>query len=75
VLYTTLSPCLMCSGTSLLYKIPKIVIGENATFIGAEDWLRSQGVELELLQDAECIELMRGFILRSPELWHEDIAL
>ncbi len=75
VLYTTLSPCPMCSGTSLLYKIPKIVIAENVTFLGAEDWLRSQGVELEILQDEECIEMMRTFIARRPELWHEDIAV
>jgi cytosine/creatinine deaminase len=75
VLYTTLSPCPMCSGTSLLYKIPKIIIGENRTFLGAEDWLRSQGVELEIVQDEECIEMMRKFILERPELWNEDIAV
>jgi cytosine deaminase len=75
VLYTTLSPCPMCSGTSLLYKIPKIVIGENVTFLGAEDWLRSQGVELSVLQDEECIQLMRDFIAAKPELWNEDIAV
>jgi cytosine deaminase len=75
VLYTTLSPCPMCSGTSLLYKIPKIVIGENVTFLGAEDWLRSQGVELAVLQDEECIQLMRDFIAAKPELWNEDIAV
>jgi cytosine deaminase len=75
VLYTTLSPCPMCSGTSLLYKIPKIVIGENVTFLGAEDWLRSQGVELTVLQDEECIQLMRNFIAARPELWNEDIAV
>lgn len=75
VLYTTLSPCPMCSGTSLLYKIPKIVIGENVTFLGAEDWLRSQGVELTVLQDEECIRLMRDFIAAKPELWNEDIAV
>ena len=62
ILYTTLSPCPMCSGTSLLYKIPKIVIGENVTFLGAEDWLRSQGVELNVVQDEECIAMMRKFI-------------
>ena len=75
VLYTTLSPCPMCSGTSLLYKIPKIVIGENVTFQGAEDWLRSQGVELEVLQNQECIGLMKQFIADRPELWNEDIAV
>jgi cytosine deaminase len=75
VLYTTLSPCPMCSGTSLLYKIPKIVIAENVTFMGAEEWLRSQGVELTVLQDEECIAMMRNFIQAKPELWHEDIAV
>jgi Cytosine/adenosine deaminases len=75
VLYTTLSPCPMCSGTSLLYKIPKIVIAENVTFVGAEDWLRSQGVELEVIQDEECIEMMRKFTAERPELWNEDIAV
>lgn len=74
VLYTTLSPCPMCSGTSLLYKIPKIVIGENVTFRGAEDWLRSEGVELVVLNDAECITLMQDFIKSNPDLWNEDIA-
>ncbi|MGY6213586.1 nucleoside deaminase [Methylolobus aquaticus] len=75
VLYTTLSPCPMCSGAALLYRIPKIVIGENRTFLGAEDWLRSQNVELDVLQDAECIQLMREFIERAPALWHEDIGV
>jgi cytosine deaminase len=75
VLYTTLSPCPMCSGTSLLYKIPKIVIGENVTFLGAEDWLRSQGVELNVVQDDECIAMMQKFISDRPELWNEDIAV
>ena len=75
VLYTTLSPCPMCSGTSLLYKIPRIVIGENQTFLGAEDWLRSQGVQLDVVQDEECIEMMRKFIAEHPELWNEDIAI
>lgn len=73
-LYTTLSPCPMCSGTSLLYKIPKIVIAENVTFLGAEDWLRQSGVELQILQDPECIQLMRDFIAAHPVLWNEDIA-
>lgn len=75
VLYTTLSPCPMCSGTSLLYKIPRIVIGENVTFQGAEEWLRREGVELEIVQDEECIALMRDFIATRPELWNEDIAV
>ncbi len=74
VLYTTLSPCPMCSGTSLLYKIPKILIAENTTFLGAEDWLRSQGVELQVLGDEECVAMMRAFIADRPELWNEDIA-
>lgn len=73
-LYTTLSPCPMCSGTSILYGIPKIVIGENKTFKGAEDHLRSQGVELEILQDPECIAMMESFIRENPELWFEDIG-
>ncbi len=75
VLYTTLSPCPMCSGASLLYKIPRIVIGENVTFQGAEEWLRREGVELEIVQDEECIALMRDFIAARPELWNEDIAV
>jgi cytosine deaminase len=75
VLYTTLSPCPMCSGTSLLYKIPKIIIGENVTFMGGEEWLRGQGVELVVLQDEECIAMMRDFIAAKPELWNEDIAV
>ena len=74
VLYTTLSPCPMCSGTALLYKIPKIVIAENVTFLGAEDWLRHSGVELQILQDPECIHLMQDFIAAHPVLWNEDIA-
>jgi cytosine/creatinine deaminase len=75
VLYMTLSPCPMCSGTALLYKIPKIVIDENQTFLGAEDWLRTQGVQLDIVQDEECIEIMRKFIAERPELWNEDIAV
>ncbi|HUU98115.1 MAG TPA: nucleoside deaminase [Phycisphaerae bacterium] len=74
VLYSTLSPCDMCSGTVLLYKIPKVVIGENQTFRGPEDYLRSRGVELEVLNDPECIRLMREFIQATPELWDEDIG-
>ncbi|MNP11202.1 tRNA-specific adenosine deaminase [compost metagenome] len=74
VLYTTLSPCSMCSGAILLYGIPKVVIGENRTFLGEEELLRSRGVELEVRQDAECVKLMEDFIAARPELWNEDIG-
>ncbi|MBI1862170.1 MAG: nucleoside deaminase [Deltaproteobacteria bacterium] len=74
VLYSTLSPCDMCSGTALLYKIPRIVIGENRSFQGPEDYVKSRGVELTIVDDSRCIELMRVFIVRSPELWNEDIG-
>lgn len=74
-LYSTLSPCDMCSGTSLLYKIPRIVIGENRTFQGPEDYLRSRGVELEIADDPTCIELMQSFIAENPNLWFEDIGV
>jgi creatinine deaminase len=74
VLYTTLSPCAMCSGAILLYGIPRVVIGENVTFMGEEDLLRSRGVAVELLQDSTCIALMREFIAQYPALWHEDIG-
>lgn len=73
-LYSTLSPCDMCSGTALLYRIPRIVIGENVNFRGPEDYLRSRGIELTLLNDPECIALMREFIARQPQLWNEDIG-
>ncbi|HUH40935.1 MAG TPA: nucleoside deaminase [Castellaniella sp.] len=75
VLYTTLSPCIMCSGTILLYGIPRVVIGENQTFMGQEDLLRSHGVEVEVLQDAECLRMMREFIAAHPSLWNEDIGV
>jgi cytosine deaminase len=75
VLYSTLSPCDMCSGTALLYKIPKVVIGENRTFQGPEDYVRSRGVELVILDDPECIRLMEEFIAARPELWNEDIGV
>ncbi len=75
VIYTTLSPCSMCSGAILLYGIPKVVIGENQNFLGAEDWLEDNGVEILVLQDRECIELMNNFIRDFPRLWHEDIGL
>jgi cytosine deaminase len=65
----------MCSGAALLYQIPKIVIGENLTFRGPEDYVRSHGVELEVRQDLECIELMRAFIAAHPELWNEDVGM
>jgi cytosine deaminase len=74
-LYSTLSPCPMCSGAALLYKIPRIVIGENVTFQGPEDYVRSQGVRIEVRQDPACIQLMREFIAAKPELWNEDIAV
>lgn len=74
ILYSTLSPCDMCSGTALLYNIPRVVIGENRTFRGPEDYVRSRGVELTILDNAECIELMREFIAAHPELWNEDIG-
>ena len=73
-LYSTLSPCDMCSGTALLYKIPRIVIGENETFRGPEQYLRSRGVELTVINDAECITMMREFITARPDLWNEDIG-
>lgn len=75
VLYTTLSPCAMCSGAILLYGIPRVVIGENVTFLGEEELLRSRGVALEVRQDARCIELMRRFIAEHPQLWNEDIGV
>lgn len=74
VLYTTLSPCAMCSGAILLYGIPAVVVGENRSFTGEEDWLRSRGVALSVLQDLECIALMRDFIAAHPALWNEDIG-
>ena len=74
VLYSTLSPCDMCSGAVLLYGIPKVVIGENKTFQGPEQYLRSKGVELEILDDQECLQLMREFIATNPALWNEDIG-
>jgi cytosine deaminase len=75
VLYTTLSPCPMCSGAILLYGIPRVVIGENQTFAGEEELLRSRGVALDVLQDATCIQMMSSFIRAHPELWNEDIGL
>lgn len=75
VLYTTLSPCPMCSGAILLYGIPKVVIGENRTFMGEEELLRSRGVQVEVLQNQDCIALMEQFIAEKPELWNEDIGV
>ena len=75
VLYTTLSPCAMCSGAILLYGIPKVVIGENRTFMGEESLLRSRGVEVEALQEGACIDMMRAFIASKPALWNEDIGV
>jgi creatinine deaminase len=74
VLYTTLSPCPMCSGAILLYGIPKVVVGENRTFVGEEELLRSRGVRVEVVDDPECIELMQRFIAEKPGLWNEDIG-
>ena len=73
-LYSTLSPCDMCSGTVLLYGIKKVVIGENRTFKGPEDYVRSRGVELDLRDDTQCIQLMQDFIAQQPALWNEDIG-
>ena len=72
VLYSTLSPCDMCSGAVLLYKIPQVIVGENRTFHGPEEYLSSRGVQLQILQDPECIRLMREFIAARPQLWNED---
>jgi creatinine deaminase len=75
VLYTTLSPCAMCSGAILLYGIPRVIVGENQTFLGEESLLRSRGVTVEVVQDERCIRLMRAFIEQHPELWNEDIGV
>ncbi len=75
VLYTTLSPCPMCSGTILLYGIPKVVIGENRTFRGEEELLRSRGVGVEVADNPECVQLMEQFIAEKPDLWNEDIGV
>lgn len=73
-LYTTLSPCPMCTGAILLYGIPKVIIGENSTYLGAEDLLRANGVEVIILNDRECISMMKNFIAANPDLWNEDIG-
>ncbi|MBP8184505.1 MAG: nucleoside deaminase [Pseudomonas sp.] len=74
VLYTTLSPCAMCSGAILLYGIGRVVVGENQTFMGEEAWLRGRGVQVEVAQDECCVSLMRNFIAHQPQLWNEDIG-
>jgi len=74
-LYTTLSPCAMCSGAIVLYGIPLVVVGENITFMGEEEWLKSRGVKLDVVQDGECTALMREFIDTHPKLWNEDIGV
>lgn len=73
-LVSTLSPCIMCAGTSLLYRIPRVIIGENQNFLGAEDLFRQRGVEIVVVNDAECIQLMHDFIRDHPDLWNEDIG-
>jgi len=75
VLYTTLSPCPMCSGAIVLYGIPKVIIGENRTFMGEEEWLKSRGVSIDVMQDESCIRMMTDFIAEKPELWNEDIGV
>ncbi len=75
IIYSTLSPCPMCAGAIVLYKIPRVIIGENRTFMGAEDYMRSQGIHIEILDDPRCIDLMRAFIAAQPKLWQEDIGI
>ena len=74
-IYSTLSPCPMCSGAILLYGIPRVIVGENVTFKGPEDYVRSQGVNVQIVQNEECIRMMREFIAARPELWNEDIGV
>lgn len=73
-IYTTLSPCSMCSGAIALYGIPRVVVGENVTFMGEEEWLRGKGVTIDVVNDARCVDMMRGFIAAHPQLWNEDIG-
>jgi cytosine deaminase len=75
VIYTTLSPCSMCSGAILLYSIPRVIVGENRTFLGEEELLRARGVEVEVRDDARCVELMKRFIRERPDVWNEDIGV
>jgi cytosine/creatinine deaminase len=74
-LASTLSPCAMCSGTAILHRIPRIIIGENRSFLGREDWLRAEGIQLIIADDPACIELMETFIRDHPDLWNEDIGI
>jgi cytosine deaminase len=74
-IYSTLSPCPMCSGAIVLYKIPRVIVGENRTFLGAEEYMRANGIDVEVLQDSECIEMMAEFIRKNPQLWNEDIGV
>ena len=74
-IYSTLSPCPMCSGAIVLYKIPRVVVGENRTFQGAEDYMRGNGIQVEVVDDQECIRLMTDFIRANPQLWNEDIGV
>jgi len=74
-LYSTLSPCPMCSGAIILYKIPRVIVGENVTFRGDEDYMRGAGVQVEIVQDRECIQMMSDFVRANPELWNEDIGV
>lgn len=74
-LVSTLSPCIMCTGTSLLYRIPRVLVGENKNFLGAEDLFRDRGVELVLMNDEKCIALMKRFVKEKPDLWNEDIGI
>jgi cytosine deaminase len=73
-LYTTLSPCAMCSGAIVLYRIPRVVAGENHSFMGEEGWLRNHGITVEVVEDEDCIALMKEFMQAHPELWNEDIG-
>ena len=75
IIYTTLSPCAMCSGAIVLYGIPHVIVGENVTFMGEEEWLRARGVRVEVVQDPRCVAMMKAFIATHPELWNEDIGL
>ncbi len=75
IIYTTLSPCAMCSGAIVLYGIPHVVVGENRTFVGEEAWLRSKGIRVDVVDNSRCIELMTNFIRMHPELWNEDIGV
>jgi creatinine deaminase len=74
-IYSTLSPCAMCSGAIVLYKIPRVVVGENVNFQGSEEYMRNNGIDVEVVQDQECIEMMNGFIATHYELWNEDIGV